>query len=183
MRAACCLVLACLAPIGACAATPRTPPPVGVAQPVDHDEGIKNLYRDGDISFSGQPNEAWFRHFAAEGVRTVISLRDEQGMGEALYDEPALVRSLGMRHVTLPLFRGGLTAADIRRFAKVIESAETPVLFHCGSSNTAGAVWAAYLALERGYSEDDAIERGRAAGLARDETVELVRTLIRESNP
>jgi uncharacterized protein (TIGR01244 family) len=168
--------------LGACAST-RTPPPVGVAAPVEHGGEIAALTRDGEVWFGGQPDEAAMRWLASQGVRTVISLRDEDAMAETLADEPALADSLGMRHITMPVMHGGLTARDIDRFATVLESARTPVLVHCSSSNTVGAVWASYLALHRGYTIDDAVERGRAAGLTREEAIERVRALLAEPRP
>ena len=139
------------------------------------------------ISISGESVTASNAFLLAEntsedGVRTVISLRDEAGMRRGIYDEPALARSLGMRHVTMPLYAGGLDARDIARFAQVLESAEGPIFIHCGVSNSAGGAWAAYLALERGFSADEAIERGEAAGLAKPETIEAVRQLIESAS-
>ena len=172
------VTLAMLLSVSACAAQ-RTPPPVGVAERLEDDLGVPNLSRDGDVYFGGQPTEAGMRRLAQDaGVRTVISLRTEASMREDLHDEAALARSLGMRHVTMPLYAGGLDAHDIDRFAQVLESAEGPVLVHCRVSNSAGGVWAAYLALHRGYAPEQALERGRAAGLAKPETIETVRALI-----
>lgn len=182
MRLAASIAASTFLTLGACASM-RTPPPVGVAAPVEHDGEIAALSRDGEVWFGGQPDEAAMRWLAAQGVRTVISLRDEDAMAQALADEPALADSLGMRHITMPVMRGGLTTHDIDRFAKVLESAEAPVLLHCSSSNTAGAVWASYLALHRGYTIDDAVERGRAAGLTREEAIERVRALLAEPRP
>lgn len=172
------MTLASLAALSACA-TQRTPPPVGVAERLSDDRGVPNLSRDGDLYFGGQPTEAGLRWIAQDaGVRTVISLRSEASMREDLNDEAALAQSLGMRHVTMPLYAGGLDRRDIDRFAQVLESAEGPVLVHCGVSNSAGGVWAAYLALHREYSPEEALERGRAAGLAKPETIETVCELI-----
>lgn len=49
---------------------------------------------------SGQPDEAGFRYLARLGIRTVIDLR---GPGERAAAERALVESLGMRYVNVPL--------------------------------------------------------------------------------
>jgi protein tyrosine/serine phosphatase len=93
---------------------------------------------------SGQPSEIGLRKAAAWGVRTVIDLCSE---GKRARQEKALVESLGMRYVNIPM--SGLrapTQAEVERVLELIHgSAEQPVLVHCrrGSDRT-GVIVAAY---------------------------------------
>ena len=58
----------------------------------------------------------------------------------------------------------GISEEQLSAFTKAFESAETPILIHCGSGNRAGAMWAAYL-IRKGTDPEKAIEAGRKAGM------------------
>jgi protein tyrosine phosphatase (PTP) superfamily phosphohydrolase (DUF442 family) len=91
----------------------------------------------------GQPTPAHLAQLQHAGVRTVINLR---GAGEPTdYDEAAEAARLG-RVLDLARRSGG-------------------VLIHCATSNRVGAMVALDEHLNRGRPFDDALARGRAAGL------------------
>lgn len=168
---ACARVLALLA-LPACSSVPATAPAqrqVAAAAPVTDPAlaaGFTNLSRDGEVYFAGWPSEAGLRALAARGVHTVISLKTVDEIRAAKgYDAQAVAGSLGITLVVIPVRAGNFSAADVAAFAAAFDASRGPVLVHCGSSNTAGGMWAAYLALHRGLGAADAIDRGRAAGL------------------
>lgn len=115
---------------------------------------------------AGQPTRAHLAQLAREGVRTVINLR---GTDEPVdYDEAAEAARLGLRYVTLPISGpADLDRERVRQFGGLLDEArrEGGVLIHCASSNRVGAMVALDEAFNRGCALDDAIERGRAAGL------------------
>lgn len=143
--------------------------PVGVAIPVTDASlatGFTNLSQDGEIYFAGWPTEAGLRALAARGVRTVIALKTLDEITAARgFDAGAVAESLGIQVVVIPVRPNSFSAADVTAFAAAFEGASGPVLIHCGSSNTVGGMWAAYLASQRGLTPADALSRGRAAGL------------------
>jgi len=114
----------------------------------------------------GQPTPAHLAHLAREGVRTVINLRaPDEPMA---YDEAAEAARLGLRYVALPIAGAAdLDRERVREFGCALDDARRQggVLIHCASSNRAGAMVALDEALNRGCRLDDALERGRAAGL------------------
>jgi uncharacterized protein (TIGR01244 family) len=137
---------------------------------------VNNLFRDGQMYFGGQPDEASFGRLASqEGVRTVINIRYPEEMNRVDFDERAAVESLGMKYITIPVSPETFSVDDVSRFAEVLSATDEPVLLHCASSNRVGGMWAAYLALHRGIDIDEAIVLGRAAGLRSESMVDATR--------
>ena len=133
----------------------------GSVQPVD------------GLTTAGQPDEAAFRVFADSGYRVVIDLRtagEDRGL-----DEPAVVESLGMKYVPLPIGRGDITFEKARELDELLSQFDEPVLLHCASSNRVGALLALSAYAETGEAEL-ALEKGRVAGMRSLEP--LVRGLI-----
>jgi len=115
---------------------------------------------------AGQPTPVHLAALAREGVRTVINLRRPDEPVE--YDEAAEAAKLGLRYETLPI--GGPDDLDRSRvvaFGRLLDAArrEGGVLIHCASSNRVGAMVALDAALNRGLPMDQALQRGRDAGL------------------
>jgi uncharacterized protein (TIGR01244 family) len=147
--------------------------PIGHAQPVPEWSGqFNNAFRDGDVIFTGRPANEGFYAAAGAGVTVVVDLLPP---AEQQDTEQATVERLGMRYVSIPITPATFSESDVERFAEVLGSTRGPVLVHCSSSNRSGGLWAAYLVRDRGFAIDDAIERGREAGLSRDSMVEAVR--------
>ncbi len=141
--------------------------------------GINNLFREGDTYFSGQPDEASWRAFIAEsGVETVVVLRAEEELAGLPFDQPALLEELGVTVVHVPISPDTFSKSDTEALGAALQTANGPVLVQCGSSNRSGALWAAYLAIEEGVALEEALERGRAAGLRGDAMTEAVRRVV-----
>lgn len=115
------------------------------------------------ISAAGQPDEAALKVFADSGYSAIIDLRTA---GEARgLDEPAVVERLGMKYVSLPIARDGITFENARTLDELIKGYEGPVLVHCGSSNRVGALLALRASLH-GADDSVALEAGKEGGLA-----------------
>lgn len=149
---------------------------IGHAQPVSDLPGVNNLSRDGSFYFAAQPSRETLEAAAGQGVRVVVNLRtaDEMQIGVG-FDEPATARALGIRYVEIPIAPNTFSAQDADQLHRVLETTSDPVLIHCGTSNRVGALWALYLARHRGVTIEEAIERGRRAGLRSDALAETVR--------
>ena len=145
------------------------------ARPVPAWPGTPNMSRAGRVWFAGQPGPEGLRAAAAEGVGLVVNLRQAQEMHSLPFDEPALVKQLGMRYENIPIIPESFCCADVERFARLLESTGGPVLVHCGSSNRVGGLWAAYAARHRSVALEAALLAGRKAGLRGDSMVEAVR--------
>jgi uncharacterized protein (TIGR01244 family) len=114
------------------------------------------------ITSAGQPDEAGFKVFAEQGYTTVIDLRtagEDRGL-----DALAVVESLGMEYVLLPIGRDGITFDNARKLDELIEAAEGPVLVHCASANRVGALLALRKSLA-GADAETALQYGREGGM------------------
>lgn len=132
---------------------------------------------------SGQPTPEHLAELGREGVRTVVNLRAPGEPTE--YDEAAEADRLGLRYVALPIAGAAdLDRERVREFGRVLDEARRDggVLIHCASSNRAGALIALDECLNRDRKLEDALARGRAAGLTTLEP-EVVALAEREGAP
>ena len=154
------LALGSLLLLSACAGDVSPEPPrkvdlnhvvtTGVVRPVD------------GITPAGQPDEAAFKVFAANGYEAVIDLRTA---GEVRgLNERAVVEGLGMEYVLLPIDDDGITFENARSLDALIDHYDGPVLVHCASSNRVGALLALRASLD-GVDDAAALHIGIAGGL------------------
>jgi uncharacterized protein (TIGR01244 family) len=156
------------------------PAPTGTAIEVNRDalpvriEGIDQVrgevFREGRLFISGQPNENALHKFRELGVTVVVNLRTPAEMDDrerVPFDEAAEVERLGMDYVNIPL--GGedhpYDRAAVDRFAAVLDAHPGPVLLHCTVGWRASYLWTAYLILYHDFSLEAALERGEAIAI------------------
>lgn len=144
------LVLALTLALLACA--PRTAPTVAVV-PFASPE-LSSGVRAGHVAITGQPTPAALRALAAEGFTTVVSLRD---VAELDWDEQAVVDSLGMRFVRIPvpLPLEPITTAQVAALDQVLRTGDGPVLLHCAAGVRAAVLWARWM--ETAHGADPAV--------------------------
>jgi len=121
-----------------------------------------------DMFVTGQPTERALRELKEQGVTTVVNLRTPEEMTRNVkFDEAALVASLGMQYVYLPV-RGNdqfpYSPATLTKFADAVSNAKGKVLLHCTVAWRASHLWAAYL-INRGIPVDSALANARAINL------------------
>lgn len=135
---------------------------------------VQNLSHDGSVYFAGQPDAVSLRRLAREGVRAVLNVREPSELEHLGFSEAAVVQEAGMQYFSIPLTVASFSTEQVDRLAEVLRQVEGPVLLHCGSSNRAGGLWAAYLARHRGVDLDRAIDLGKAAGLSSESMIDAV---------
>lgn len=156
--------------------TPLSQAPIGAARAVSDISGVNNLSRDGDMYFAGQPTRKGLATLAERGVKTIINLRPEGEMVKRVdFDELRAVAALGMEYVTIPLTLDTFDAGDTDRLDEILRVRSGGVLMHCGSSNRVGALWALYLYRHRGLQMEDALTKGRHAGLRAPALIEVIK--------
>jgi protein tyrosine/serine phosphatase len=124
---------------------------------------------DARVYRGAQPDEAGFRFLRDQGVKTIVSFRDDAVTFGAGATEQELVESLGMRFVSIPVtFRAfgwgdDFDVTDMHKFLSVVDDpASGPVFFHCrrGSDRT-GSFAAIYRIARQGWSEEEALDETR----------------------
>lgn len=144
--------------------------PIHDPQKLDRKDFQAAIADVGPAFVAGQPTADALRSMKAAGVTTVISLRRQSEMddrNQVPFDEPALVKELGMTYVHIPL--GGAdtpyTPEAVSKVNEAMKAAKGKVLLHCTIAWRASHMWAAYLTTYRGYSVADAKKAGEAINM------------------
>lgn len=122
------------------------------------------------ILTGGQPTRTDFDRAKGDGYQTIINLR---GHGEDRVEEQAkTLPEMGFTYIHFPIDgAAGITAANAREFARILDAAEKPVMIHCGSGNRVGALAAMKAFHVDGKSAEDALQIGRAWGMTKLEPI------------
>lgn len=165
------------------AAPVTTPPGMVISAAPDSVQDLPGfsgrIYTDGNVYISGQPKPEALLALPERGITAVINLRTAKEMGDTAkvkYDEPALVDSLGLEYVEIPL--GGKSnpylPAAVDTFAAALDRNDGHVLLHCASGGRASHMWAAYLVRYHGWDLTEAYRRGEAIGISRSPFSKLI---------
>ncbi|MEW4568706.1 sulfur transferase domain-containing protein [Tautonia sp. JC769] len=147
--------------------------PIETPEPVEGGEAIGGLYRSGPIYLAAQPDPETLSRLAEDGVTVVINLRPPEEMDSVPFDEPALIKSLGLDYVTIPIGRPPYAPRleAVEQLREALASHEGKALIHCSHAIRASRLWAAHLVKDRGLSRDqvDAFTQITTGGPARVE--------------
>lgn len=113
------------------------------------------------IAISGLIGAGGAEALASHGFKTIIDLRTAT---EGTADEKALIDLNGMSYINVPMTVAGISEEQLAAFTKAMETAQAPILIHCGSGNRAGAMWASYQ-IRKGVDPEVALAAGRKAGM------------------
>ena len=129
------------------------------------DDVPKILCVDERIATGGQPSDAAFAKLAANGYRSVLSLRTASEGIDVKHEQEA-VEKAGLRYVSIPVVSSSPKPDQVTEFINAVkDKANQPMLIHCGSANRVGAFWMIYRVVEQGWSEDKALEEAIKIGL------------------
>jgi uncharacterized protein (TIGR01244 family) len=114
----------------------------------------------------GQPADAAFAKLAANGFKSVLSLRTaDEGIDIAKQRE--LTEKAGMRYVNIPVVSAQPKPEQAEEFIRAVTlKANQPMFIHCGSANRVGAFWMIYLVVDQGWAEEKALEEATRIGLS-----------------
>jgi uncharacterized protein (TIGR01244 family) len=112
---------------------------------------------DDRLITSGQPTEDQLRAVAAAGIDTVVNLAPHDA-GNALPDEPGLVRALGMAYRHVPVVFANPTEEDFADFEQVMAGLppESRTLLHCAANFRVSAFYGLYAVKHLGWSVEQA---------------------------
>lgn len=109
------------------------------------------------LSTSGQPSAEELVMVASANFQVVINLVPSASQG-VMPDERAIVESLGMRYLSIPVNQERPTRTNLVTFFDTMESlTETPTLIHCIDGSSVGCFLALFRVLRRGWSVAEAI--------------------------
>src|SRR6476659_9061903 len=111
--------------------------------------GIANAsFPEPGVLAAGQPTGEQVQLAAEDGYKTVLDLRTPEEPRD--FDEKEAARLNGLAYVNGPVSPATLDQTTIDRFLAAMKRAQKPVLLHCSTGNRVGALWYAWLVLEKG---------------------------------
>jgi len=124
------------------------------------------LCLDNSFTTGGQPTAEAYVKAAANGFRTVLSLRTNSE-GVDLVLERARVESQRMRYFNIPVNGAAPRAEQADEFLRIArEKANHPMLVNCSSANRVGAFMMILRVVDQGWSEEKALDEAVRIGLA-----------------
>lgn len=144
--------------------------------------GIANAsFPEPGVLAAGQPTGTQVQLAAEDGFKTVLDLRTPDEPRD--FDEKEDARLNGLVYINVPVNPATLDQATIDRFLAAMRKAQKPVLLHCSTSNRVGALWYAWLVLEKKQAPAAALAKAKAAGLKNPELTEKIEKLVAERKP
>jgi uncharacterized protein (TIGR01244 family) len=115
------------------------------------------------LVIGGQPTVEMLDSLASVGFEAILSTR---GSGEINWDEAAMVDSLGMTFVEIPMEKpvGEITDQQLQQFDDFMSAGKRSFM-HCGSGNRVAALWAVWLVEYEHMDQEEAFAKAEAAGM------------------
>lgn len=122
-----------------------------------------------EISIGGQPSESDIQALQGEGFATIVNLRTAEDEGYVA-DEEHQVESKGLNYAAIPVSPTLLDDLAVQRFTGAVSGqGTTPTYVHCGSGGRAGLLTLLHLAVEHGWTLEQALEKGKELDIAPSE--------------
>ncbi|HEY9707774.1 MAG TPA: protein tyrosine phosphatase family protein [Oculatellaceae cyanobacterium] len=120
-------------------------------------EHIYNYLKLSDsLATAGQPTEAQLSLIKESGYQVVVNLALPESPN-ALPHEQAIVESLGMQYIHIPVVWENPTIENVDRFFSVMEAiAERSVFIHCAANMRVSAFMYLYHRIHEGMSDEQA---------------------------
>ena len=122
---------------------------------------MKDIYNywfyDERLSSSGMPTAEQMKSVADAGVKVVINLALRTSQG-ALENEDAVVKSLGMKYIHIPVEWSDPTPQNLEDFLNAMDThKDENVLVHCQANYRASSFIMLYRVLRLGWKKEEAI--------------------------
>ena len=116
------------------------------------------LYYHEKLSSSGMPTAEQMKSVAEAGVELVINLAPHD-VPDAIQDEPALVESLGMQYINIPVNWNTPTRNGLNIFMDTMDANKNKKIHvHCEANFRASAFILMYRVLRLGWKADEAFD-------------------------
>lgn len=122
------------------------------------------------IAIAGQPTADELRQAHSQGIQTIINLRTPSEAGYS-DEEERIVESTGANYASIPVSPQTLDDLAVERFSQALSSVNSlPAIVHCQGGGRAGVMTLLHLAIQNGWTLQQALEQGQEKGIAPDET-------------
>jgi protein tyrosine phosphatase (PTP) superfamily phosphohydrolase (DUF442 family) len=127
----------------------------------------------------GQPSADALEALAQAGIHDVFDLRGASEPRD--FDEPAVARSMDLHYLSIPVTPADFSDSKFTAFRHhlMAHGSDNPMFIHCASGNRVGAALLPWLVLDKGLSQDVALEMARTVGLHNPELTKRALEYIR----
>ena len=141
----------------------QVPAPAAAVQP--EIPPIRNFLQvTPEFCTAGQPRLENFAQLKANGVKTVLTLR--QPSEHRAEEDKTVVEHAGMKYVNIPVNYQSPTDESVDSFLQVTDDpANRPMFIHCTAAIRVGAFWLIRRVMRDGMSWEAALEEARKVGL------------------
>jgi protein tyrosine phosphatase (PTP) superfamily phosphohydrolase (DUF442 family) len=141
------------------------------------------LCLDQDFATGAQPTDQAYAKAAANGFRSVLSLR-AGNEGVDLFRERSVVEKNNLRYFNIPVVSSAPQLEQADEFIRIVkEPANHPMLINCASANRVGAFMMIYRVVELGWTEDKAFEEATKIGLSSEGLKKFAQNYIAQRKP
>ena len=127
----------------------------------------------------GQPSDQAYAKAAANGFRGVLTLRSRSD-GVDLLRERFMVEKTQLRYFNLPVLSPLPKPTQIEEFLGILrDKRNQPMLINCAFAERVAPYMMIFNLVERGWSEERAVEDASKSGLRRDGLQELARSYLK----
>ena len=132
---------------------------------VAQEDSIKNFLRvNKEFCTGGQPSLEYLEKLKADGVKTIINLR--QPTEYAAAEEEAKAKALGLRYFNIPVSPTDPKDEQATEFLKITDDRDNrPAFIHCRSAARVAAFWMIRRVLRDGWKTEDALREAEKIGL------------------
>ena len=131
-------------------------------------EDFEDLYKSGDFYMGGQPSYDMLKWLKSENVSLVINLRtkdENKRFTKSSFNEKETLKDLGVVYKSIPIsYPDSYNPENLKKFAEVLSKKDGKVFIHCASGGRVMSFMMAYLAQEKGYTLNEAMEFGKELG-------------------
>jgi uncharacterized protein (TIGR01244 family) len=138
---------------------------LSVSSVAAQEDSIKNFLRvNKEFCTGGQPSLAHLEKLKADGVKTIINLR--QPTEYAAAEEEAKAKTLGFRYFNIPVSPTDPKDEQVTEFLKITDDPENrPAFIHCRSAARVATFWMIRRVLRDGWKIEDAEKEAEKVGL------------------
>ena len=134
---------------------------------------------DSKPSIGGQPSDQAYAHAAANGFRSVLTLRARTD-GVDLWRERLMVEKNRLRYFNLPVLSERPRLDYLDEFLRLVrDKGNHPMLVNCAFAERVAPYMMIFNLVELGWNEERAVEEASKAGLRRKDLQALARSYLK----
>jgi uncharacterized protein (TIGR01244 family) len=130
----------------------------------------KRMKINDQVTVGAQPSEEEISQLHEEGFQSIVNFRTEGEEEQPLSPdaEGEKVEAAGMKYLSIPVSMKSMTAGQVDQFCRQFKDLPKPIFAHCKSGKRAGAMVMMHVAVEKGMTGDQTLQKAEEMGFECD---------------